>query len=287
MQHHEAEAAVADDGRAGRPRRSAALHRPARRRPRQGHPDRALRGHVRRGRRLLRRRDGDRSAAHAGRRRRGGLRRLRDQARPRHAAAPCRGSPRWPGASARRGRSTARSTGPSCPRALLRRVVDAYATRGPEPIVAPELEFFLAERDPSATDGLRRYVDELSRVYTVGAVSDPRGIVLRMLLWCDELGLAGVRRQPRVHELAVRDQHQALRRPRRRRPGVHAQGRGEGDRRARGAARDLHGPAVRRPGRLGLPRPPLAGRRGRAATRSPTRAGRTGSARSRRSSSPA
>ena len=57
------------------------------------------------------------------------------------------------------------------------------------PIVAPELEFFLAERDPDATNGLRRYVDELSRVYTVGAVSDPREIVLRMLLWCDELGL--------------------------------------------------------------------------------------------------
>ena len=78
---------------------------------------------------------------------------------------------------------------PSCPRALLQRVVDAYAERGLTPIVAPELEFFLAERDPAATNGLRRYVDELSRVYTVGAVSDPREIVLKMLLWCDELGL--------------------------------------------------------------------------------------------------
>ena len=78
---------------------------------------------------------------------------------------------------------------PSCPRALLRRVVDEYAARGLTPIVAPELEFFLAERDPAAENGLRRYVDELSRVYTVGAVSDPREIVLKMLLWCDELGL--------------------------------------------------------------------------------------------------
>jgi glutamine synthetase len=78
---------------------------------------------------------------------------------------------------------------PSCPRALLRRVVDAYAARGLSPIVGPELEFFLAERDPSATNGLRRYVDELSRVYTVGAVSDPREIVLKMLLACDDLGL--------------------------------------------------------------------------------------------------
>ena len=78
---------------------------------------------------------------------------------------------------------------PSCPRALLRRVVDAYAARGLEPIVAPELEFFLAERDGEAPNGLRRYVDELSRVYTVGAVSDPKEVVLKMLLWCDELGL--------------------------------------------------------------------------------------------------
>ncbi len=78
---------------------------------------------------------------------------------------------------------------PSCPRALLRRVTDEYAARDLVPIVAPELEFFLAERDRDADGGLRRYVDELSRVYTVGAVSDPREVVLRMLLWCDELGL--------------------------------------------------------------------------------------------------
>jgi glutamine synthetase len=78
---------------------------------------------------------------------------------------------------------------PVCPRALLRRVVATYAGHGLEPIVAPELEFFLVERDVDAPGGIRRYVDELSRVYTVGAVSDPREIVLRMLLWCDELGL--------------------------------------------------------------------------------------------------
>ena len=87
---------------------------------------------------------------------------------------------------------------------------------------------------------------------------------------------AGVRREPRVHELAVRDQRQALGGARRRRPRVHAQGRGEGDRRARGAARDLHGPPICRPGRIRLPRAPLAERRGRQATPSPTTAARTG-----------
>jgi glutamine synthetase len=78
---------------------------------------------------------------------------------------------------------------PVCPRALLARAVDAYAERGLVPVVAPELEFFLARRDPANPGVLHRYVDELSRVYTVGAVSDPQEVVLRMLLWCDELGL--------------------------------------------------------------------------------------------------
>jgi glutamine synthetase len=55
--------------------------------------------------------------------------------------------------------------------------------------VGPELEWFLCTRDPEAPNGLGRYVDELSRVYTVGAVSDPRQINLKTLLWADDLGL--------------------------------------------------------------------------------------------------
>jgi glutamine synthetase len=77
----------------------------------------------------------------------------------------------------------------TCPRGLLRRVVEKYAARDLEPVVGPELEFFLLERDPSAPGGLRRYVDELSRVYTVGPISDPRGIVLDMLYACEQLDL--------------------------------------------------------------------------------------------------
>ncbi|MFN8225042.1 MAG: glutamine synthetase family protein [Gaiellales bacterium] len=78
---------------------------------------------------------------------------------------------------------------PVCPRALLKRVVARYAGHGLLPVVGPELEHFLCTRDPDAPGGLRRYVDELSRVYTVGAVSDPRQITLKMLLAADELGL--------------------------------------------------------------------------------------------------
>ena len=100
-----------------------------------------------------------------------------------------RGSPSSPGASARRGRSTARTTGRRARARSSRGSSTRTPSAGSTPIVAPELEFFLAEREREADGGLRRYVDELSRVYTVGAVSDPREVVLRMLLWCDELGL--------------------------------------------------------------------------------------------------
>ena len=132
----------------------------------------------------------------------------------------------------------------TCARGLLERVVARYGERDLSPIVGPELEFFLLERDPDAPGGLRRYVDELSRVYTVGAISDPRGIVLDMLYACEALDLARLRREPRVHELAVRDQHRALRRARRGRPRVPVEDDGEGARGARGDGRDVHGQAV-------------------------------------------
>ncbi len=78
---------------------------------------------------------------------------------------------------------------PTCPRGLLARVVARFAEHDLIPTVGPELEFFLLERDAAAPSGVRRYVDELSRVYTVGPISDPKGIVLEMLLACEELGL--------------------------------------------------------------------------------------------------
>ena len=69
-------------GRAGRAGRAPALHRPARRRARQGHPAPALRRPLRGGSELLRRRDGHRPAAHARRGRRDRVRRLRRPAGP-------------------------------------------------------------------------------------------------------------------------------------------------------------------------------------------------------------
>jgi glutamine synthetase len=64
---------------------------------------------------------------------------------------------------------------PADPRGAVRRAVAAYEELGLAPIVGPELEFFLCERDEQG--GLKRYVDNLSMVYTVGPQADPRGIV--------------------------------------------------------------------------------------------------------------
>jgi glutamine synthetase len=75
---------------------------------------------------------------------------------------------------------------PVCPRGALIAVVERFAAAGWTPVVAPELEFFLMRRDEGR---YRRYVDTDSRSYTVGYVSDPRGVVLDMLTACEQLGL--------------------------------------------------------------------------------------------------
>ena len=54
------------------------------------------------------------------------------------------------------------------------------AELGLAPVVGPELEFFLVERDPAAPGGIRRRVDQPSMVYTVGPQADPGGLVRAM-----------------------------------------------------------------------------------------------------------
>jgi len=74
-------------------------------------------------------------------------------------------------------------------RAVLKRAIAEYVKRGLIPVLGPELEFYLCEPDPSAEWGYRRYVDNPSHVYTVGAVADPRGVLREMLHACADLGL--------------------------------------------------------------------------------------------------
>ena len=75
---------------------------------------------------------------------------------------------------------------PADARGALKRAIAAYQELGLEPVAGPELEFFLCVRDES---GVRRYVDNLSMVYTVGPQADPKGVVRQIAEALSRLGL--------------------------------------------------------------------------------------------------
>jgi glutamine synthetase len=75
---------------------------------------------------------------------------------------------------------------PADTRGALKRAIAGYEELGLMPIVGPELEFFLCVRDER---GVRRYVDNLSMVYTVGPQADPKGVVRQIAEALSRLGL--------------------------------------------------------------------------------------------------
>jgi glutamine synthetase len=75
------------------------------------------------------------------------------------------------------------------PRGALRRAIDGYRALDLEPVLGPELEFYLLEPDATAPYGYRRYENVPSRVYTSDPTGDPRRILPRLLRECHELGL--------------------------------------------------------------------------------------------------
>ena len=75
------------------------------------------------------------------------------------------------------------------PRGAVREAVQRLGELGFDPIIGPELEFFLLERDASAPGGVRRRLDQLSMVYTVGPQADPDGLVRGMTESLAQLGL--------------------------------------------------------------------------------------------------
>jgi glutamine synthetase len=77
-------------------------------------------------------------------------------------------------------------------RGALKRALAEFSELGLEPIIGPELEFYLCEPDPSNARGFRPYAGEDSPVYTVGSMADPRGVLARMVDACVELGLEAV-----------------------------------------------------------------------------------------------
>ncbi|HTU28508.1 MAG TPA: glutamine synthetase family protein [Solirubrobacteraceae bacterium] len=75
------------------------------------------------------------------------------------------------------------------PRGAVRVAVESLRALGLDPIVGPELEFFLVRRDPDAPNGIARIVDNLSMVYTVGRQADPDALARRMSEQLAELGI--------------------------------------------------------------------------------------------------
>ncbi|MSO41225.1 MAG: glutamine synthetase [Solirubrobacterales bacterium] len=80
-------------------------------------------------------------------------------------------------------------TPPPDPRGALKRAVDAFGEVTLEPTIGPELEFFLLESDDDAPGGLRRRLDRLSMVYTVGPQADPDGLVRDMARDLSAMGI--------------------------------------------------------------------------------------------------
>lgn len=78
------------------------------------------------------------------------------------------------------------------PRGALRAAVEVIRELGCEPVVGPELEFFLLARDGESPRGVRRHVDHPSMVYTVGPQADPEGFVRRITEQLSEMGLGVV-----------------------------------------------------------------------------------------------
>lgn len=79
---------------------------------------------------------------------------------------------------------------PTDMRNLVRRAEGALDELGFSAKIGPELEFFLCE--PDGDGGWRRYVDNLSMVYTVGPQVDPQGVLKGLLGGCAALGIGAI-----------------------------------------------------------------------------------------------
>ncbi len=77
------------------------------------------------------------------------------------------------------------------PRGALKRAIAALAPFG-DPIIAPEHEFYLCERDASAPGGHRALPDTNTPVYTVGTLADPRGALRDMMDALNEMGMKAI-----------------------------------------------------------------------------------------------
>ena len=257
--------------------RPGAVLRPPRRAARQGRAGQRVRPRRRPRPLLLQRRDGHRPPPHAGGRRRGGLprhargaghehadrdpvgaRRLRGHRRPAAGRRGARGADGPARGAAARGRGVRGARLLADHRARAR-VLPLPGRRERAAAVLPLRRPAEHGLHGGAAGGSRRHRAQAHR-----DAGEPRD--------------GDLRRQPRVQQQPVRDQPPRGARAQGRRPGVPPEVGGQGRRGAQRARRHLHGQAVQRPGRLGVPRPHVARARRLERLRRPRRS-RTGSAR--------
>lgn len=78
------------------------------------------------------------------------------------------------------------------PRHLLRALVNQYGDLGLQPVVGPELEFYVLERDEASATGWRRYGESTGNVYTSGTKADPENTLLDALRMLGRYGIGVV-----------------------------------------------------------------------------------------------
>ncbi|MGD9957991.1 glutamine synthetase family protein [Nocardioides sp.] len=75
------------------------------------------------------------------------------------------------------------------PRTVLRNVVHRFAELGMEPMVGPELEFYVLEEAPESPSGWRRYGEGTGNVYVSGLKGDPENVLLKSLRQLGDYGI--------------------------------------------------------------------------------------------------
>ena len=75
------------------------------------------------------------------------------------------------------------------PRMVLKRVIQQFADLGMQPIVGPELEFYVLEHTDKNPTGWQRYGEATGNVYVAGLKGDPENVLLRTLRHLSAFGL--------------------------------------------------------------------------------------------------
>ncbi len=75
------------------------------------------------------------------------------------------------------------------PRQVLKRMIGKFAELKLTPVVGPELEFYVLQKDTAAAQGWSRYGEATGNVYVAGLRGDPENVLLRSLRQLSDYGL--------------------------------------------------------------------------------------------------